>query len=307
MRAGLLLLLLAASAPLGLARRRRERGAQAEADYGLPSSWSAAKRAEIARATAAEAEMRAQRVKRGQQPLPEFPTHSTVCGDRPCRPGEGNMKGYTMWSQPYEHREAYVQSRKRLPPHDPDPSTTYEGLVRVARRIQKGGVVILTAGDWDYREMVYNWLMHAYRLNYFNSLVLAMDAELHADLLQRRVPVFDNSALLDAWNTTCLQRHIQAVRMERHLGVAAIVASGISVLHAEASVVILGDLMPYLRAQPADVDLLFQRDDWPGEPVRLMGTAVNAGLMFVRATKRENVVHFFLDAVKRGLIEFYLR
>ena len=28
-------------------------------------------------------------------------------------------------------------------------------------------------------------------------------------------------------------------------------------------------VVPLLRAQPPDVDMLFQRDDWPAEPVRL--------------------------------------
>ena len=293
------------------ARGRRRGGKRLDdvetIDEGLPAHWSAGKRAEVARATKAEGVERERRAKAGLSALPLFPTHTTVCNGRPCRPGEGNMKGYTMWSQPYEHREAYVQSRRRKRPHEPDPTTTYVELVRVAKRIQKDGMVFVTAGDFDYREMIYNWVMHAHQLKYFNSLVLAMDTELFADLGRRRIPAFDNSALLDAWNATCLQRHIQAVRMERHLGIAALVGAGISVFHAEASVVLLRDVMPSLRAQPADVDMLFQRDDWPAEPLRTMGCAVNAGLYFLRASRSTEVVRFVTDAAKRGLIEFYLR
>ena len=83
-----------------------------------------------------------------------------------CRPGEGNLKGYTMWFQPYEHREAYVQSRQRKRPHDPEAETTYAELVAVARRVQKDGMVFVTVGDFDYRELVYNWVLHAHKLGY---------------------------------------------------------------------------------------------------------------------------------------------
>lgn len=301
----LLVVLLAAN---GAGRKQRaDWTADQTVDEGMPASWSPGKRAEIARATEAELHERRKRLERGLPALPLFPTHTTSCNGRPCRPGEGNLKGYKMWSQPYEHREAYVQSRRRKRPHDPDPTTTYSQLVKTASQVQKDGLVVVTAGDWDYREIIINWLLHAHRLGYSNSIVLAMDVELHADLVRRRIPVFDNSALLDEWNATCLQRHIQAVRMERHLGLAAIVSAGISVLHAEASVVFLHDVMPFIRAQPADVDLLFQRDDWPSGPVHSMGTAVNPGFMYLHAVKRDSIVHFILDAIKRGLIEFYLR
>ena len=131
--------------------------------------WTRAKKAEIEKATAAEAHERHRREKAGLAPLPLWPTHATTCSGRPCRPGEGNMKGYQMWSQvssrppqpepepepkpepepepepslgprsptltsrartvqPYEHREAFVQSRTRRMPHRPD-AGTYAALV----------------------------------------------------------------------------------------------------------------------------------------------------------------------------------
>jgi len=40
--------------------------------------------------------------------------------------------------QPYEHREAFVQSRTRRMPHRPDPGT-YAALIAEARRVQKDG------------------------------------------------------------------------------------------------------------------------------------------------------------------------
>jgi hypothetical protein len=59
------------------------------------------------------------------------------------------------------------------------------------------------------------------------------------------------------------------------------------------------------------VDILVQRDEWPAEPVRAVGAAANAGLVYVRspasAARRERVVRFLMGAVERGLVEFYLR
>ena len=54
--------------------------------------------------------------------MPWFPTHAIECDGRPCRPGEGNLKGYRFWGQPYIHREEFVQAQSRRPPHQPEPT-----------------------------------------------------------------------------------------------------------------------------------------------------------------------------------------
>ena len=142
--------------------------------------WTRAKKAEIEKATAAEAHERHRREKAGLAPLPLWPTHATTCSGRPCRPGEGNMKGYQMWSQvsshppqpepepepkpepepepepslgprsltltshartvqPYEHREAFVQSRTRRMPHRPDADTYAELVCHTGLEPQNSG------------------------------------------------------------------------------------------------------------------------------------------------------------------------
>ena len=71
--------------------------------------------------------------------MPWFPTHETVCnGSRLCRPGEGNLKGYKFWGQPYIHREDYVQSRLRTAP-----TGDYARLCTIARRVHKDGLVLV--------------------------------------------------------------------------------------------------------------------------------------------------------------------
>ena len=247
--------------------------------------------------------------------MPWFPTHATMCNGRLCRPGEGNLKHvrentprgwrWKQWTQPYIHREAWVQSRDRQMPHAPDPATHYAALVREAKRVQTRGLVVLTSGDWDYRELVLNWAMHAHNLRWTNALVAAMDRELYDDLRQRRIPVADQSMTLLAWNNTCLQRHIQAVRMERQLAVAALVAAGLDVLHTDATCIFVSDFMPYLRS--LDVDVMVQRDNWPSDPLKRIGTAANAGFNYVRARNAPTAVKMLKSIVDRGLIEFYLR
>jgi hypothetical protein len=214
--------------------------------------------------------------------MPWFPTHSTRCGDRPCRPGEGNLRGYRFWGQPYIHREDYVQSRIRRAPHPADPHAAYAGLCDVARRVHRGRVVLMAAGDWDFREVVHNWLWHAHRFHYTNALVLSMDAELHDELRRRGQPSFDDSANLAEWNITCLQRHIQQVRMERVLALAALVADGFDVLATDATVVFVRDVLPLLVGAPPDIDILAQRDSAPPDVLAHTGSGVNAGLIFVR-------------------------
>ena len=289
-------------------------------DIVLPSEWGPRKRKEIMEAVKAEAHERENRRKRGLPMLPLFPSHTIACAGRPgnrCRPGEGNMKHsmegtgekqrFKQWTQPYEHREAYVQSRSRNPPHQPD-AEHYGELVKVAKSVANDNLVLVTSGDYDYRGLVWNWLQHAKAHGHSNTLVLSMDTPLHKALTAAGVASFDNSANIDAWNGTCLQRHIQAVRTERHIAAAALVASGLDVLYTDASAVIIRPILPYLRDElPKEVDVALQRDDWPSGPLHAMGTAVNAGFIFLRSANADHVVRLVMDAVVRGLIEFYLR
>jgi hypothetical protein len=209
-------------------------------DEGMPTHWSKKKKAEIQAASDAEAHERRRRQAAGLPLLPLFPTHATECNGRACRPGEGNLRHstergvngqfrYKQWTQPYEHREAYVQSRSRRPPHRPD-AAHYAELTRIAKGVAVNRLVLVTAADWDYRALAWNWLAHVRQFGHTNAVILSMDRELHRALTSAGATSFDNSANLDAWNRTCLQRHIQAVRTERHLAMAALVASGLDVL-----------------------------------------------------------------------------
>ena len=254
--------------------------------------------------------------RREAEVMPWFPTHATICGGQRCRPGEGNLKHvrentdrgwrYKQWTQPYIHREAWVQSRSREMPHAPDPATKYAQLVGVAKSVASKGLVVMTSGDWDYRGLVLNWLLHARRLHWSNTLVLAMDRELYDELMRRQIAVSDHSGLVNEWNDTCLQRYIQRVRMERHLAVAALLGAGLDVLHTDATCIFVRDFVPFLLSVP-DVDVLAQRDSWPSDPVRQVGSAANAGLVYARGRRGSAAVDFWKATVDRGLIEFYLR
>ena len=244
--------------------------------------------------------------------MPWFPWHNLTCnGTLPCRPGEGNTKGYRFWGQPYIHREEYVQSRHRKPPQQPDHKVEYARLCALARHVQMNNLVLVSAADWDFRRIILNWVMHAHKLGYSNALVLSMDAPLHSELRRRGIPSYDNSAHLDAWNATCLQRHIQRVRMERVLCVGALLSAGIDVLHTDATVVFHKDILPFFSALPRDVDFLAQRMEAPPDVIKHTGSGVNPGLLFMRApassARREAIVPFILAIIQRGLVEFYHR
>ena len=49
----------------------------------------------------------------------------------------------------------------RLADRVPDRSAAHTprlGQIAEARRVQKEGMVVVTSGDWDYREIVLNWV-----------------------------------------------------------------------------------------------------------------------------------------------------
>ena len=85
------------------------------------------------------------------------PMHKTVCDGRPCRPGEGNLKGYAHWKQPYEPpAEGIVKTLSKRPVHEPT-REHYASLIDAATSVQSGGLVLLAAADFDYRELALNW------------------------------------------------------------------------------------------------------------------------------------------------------
>lgn len=86
--------------------------------------------------------------------------------------------------------------------------------------------------------------------------------------------------------------------MERHLAAGALVSAGYDVLLADATAVLVKPVLPFLRSQPGNIDLFFQRDDWPIDAVRRMGCAVNAGFVYMRAARGEQVAALVRDMVR---------
>lgn len=83
----------------------------------------------------------------------------------------------------------------------------------------------------------------------------------------------------------------------------------LQVLLCDATAVMLRDPLPMLRAAPAAV--LLQRDDWPSTAVNELGTAANAGFVWLRGggdtARAASLVKLVERVVARGLVEFYLR
>ena len=151
--------------------------------------------------------------------------------------------------------------------------------------------------------------MRRARLGLRNGLVYALDREVHAYLTEQRVPSFDGSANLDAWNLTRLQRHIQAAEAERHLAAAAIAASGLNVLLTEASHVMLRDATPMLyAAAKANVDAAFGRSACNGKPPIGCGFWWNLAFLIGQSEpQRGRSVAWQLGGIRTGSVDFYLR
>ena len=63
-----------------------------------------------------------------------------------------------------------------------------------------------------------------------------------------------------------------------------------------------------LTSVPGQVDMLVQREGGPAQAVERLGCGVNSGFAFVRGQARgAEAAKFLLDAVQRGLVEFYNR
>ena len=78
--------------------------------------------------------------------------HQTVCSGRPCRPGEGNLKGYGHWYQPYEDLPIPKELIKTAP-HSAVPTGHYAALVKTGWRVQQDKFVVLAVADYDFREL----------------------------------------------------------------------------------------------------------------------------------------------------------
>ena len=112
--------------------------------------------------------------------------HKLDCGGRPCNPGEGNLKGYKHWSQPYEDTPLSATLLKH-PPHTPN-GPHYEALIEAARNVHRRKFVIISTADFDYRFLAENWHVAMKRAAQ-PALLYALDNEVGAHLHARGIQV----------------------------------------------------------------------------------------------------------------------
>ena len=192
----------------------------------------------------------------GDEPCP---LHKTVCGDHICRPGEGNLKGYGHWSQPYKQTDVPKDAPKYVPgwTNTHFPAERYVPLVTLAKERQRDGIIIFTAADFDYREHAENWWLFTQRAGVANALVHSLDNEAYDYFRSKNIPAANGTGSMDAWLSSRLQRHIQRALAERHMAAAALVYAGLSVLMMDSTAVLVRDPMPYLRSgAPGDISAM---------------------------------------------------
>lgn len=240
------------------------------------------------------------------------PMHKVMCGDRYCRPGEGNIKGYEHWKQPYEPPSEEgltrnlphgVLAKAGVPFH-------YASLLATASKVQQDGMVVFCAADFDYRELAENWFTSARRAGMSNMFVYSLDNDAFGYLSSKGVTTVNGTANLNAWSQTRLVRHIQRALAERHMALAAIAASGMDVLLMDTTHVITRDLMPYFRAK-TETDLLAQRGGCISKKHLSLGCSVVWNFLFLRgstsAERRDLMVRYVEAALDLGMVDFYLR
>ena len=239
--------------------------------------------------------------------------HKTVCGDHICRPGEGNLKGYEHWKQPYESNP--LGGLSRFPAHGWSrsaafPDAVYETLVAKARSAVPEGsnFLALTVADFDFRLLAENWYT-ATQATATPALVHALDNEVFSYLSARGVAVHNGTANLLAWESTKLQRHIQRALAERHMAAAALVSAGFDVLMCDTTHVLKRSVEPFFRVQPAQVDLFAQRGNCNARKERA-GCGARWNFMFMRgssAAARPRILRFVQSAMDTGMVDFYMR
>ena len=241
------------------------------------------------------------------------PMHTTVCGDHTCRPGEGNLKGYKHWSQPYEPAPLAGLSKRAAHGWSKGsafPSDKYTGLVAAALRVQRHRLVAMTVADFDFRLLAENWFQHAQRAD-TPAIVHALDSEAFDYLTARGVATHNGTDNLLAWSSTKLQRHIQRALAEKHMAAAALVASGLDVLMLDSTHVLVRSPIAYFSTpQLAAVDLLAPRGACNAQRQHA-GCSVTWNSLFLRgsapAPRRDRVLRYMQAAVDTGMIDFYLR
>ena len=241
------------------------------------------------------------------------PMHKNVCGDHVCRPGEGNLKGYEHWKQPYESKP--LGGLSKYPAHDWSrgaafPDDKYASLVAAARSAVPGGssFIALTVADFDFRLLAENWYTAAKAVA-TPALVHALDSDVFSYLTARGVPAHNGTANLQAWESTKLQRHIQRALAERHMAAAALVSAGFDVMMCDTTHVLRRSAEPFFRAQPAQVDLFAPRGNCNARKERA-GCGARWNFMLMRgssAAARPRVLKFVQSAMDTGMIDFYLR
>uniref|UniRef100_A0A7S0L4Y5 Nucleotide-diphospho-sugar transferase domain-containing protein n=1 Tax=Coccolithus braarudii TaxID=221442 RepID=A0A7S0L4Y5_9EUKA len=234
------------------------------------------------------------------------PMHRTVCEGRPCRPGEGNLKGYHHWSQPYEPPSDEGKIR-----YAPFGVGDYAPLISRARAVAREGFVVFAAADYDYREMVENWWRSAQRAKVAeHALVYCLDAESMVYLSAKGLATVNGTSNYLVWMRTRLHRHIQRALAERHTALLSLAEAGLDVLLTDASHVFLRPGLQAYFAQHTDVDVLVQRGKCnPAKHV--VGCSLVWNFLFLRgsapAERRTRISGWLKASVNLGMVDFYLR
>ncbi|KAL6599545.1 hypothetical protein ACP70R_045682 [Stipagrostis hirtigluma subsp. patula] len=142
----------------------------------------------------------------------------------------------------------------RMPP--PRAFRLTRDMVRARAR---GGVIVVTFGNYAFLDFILTWARHLTDLGVDNLLVGAMDTKLLRELYLRGVPVFDMGSKMATEDAGWGSPTFHKMGREKVLLINALLPFGYELLMCDTDMVWLKNPLPYLARYP-DADLLTSSD-----------------------------------------------
>jgi hypothetical protein len=164
-------------------------------------------------------------------------------------------------------------------------------VVEAARLRATGNGVVIAFADYNYRDVLMNWLVAMATQGIENYLVIALDTQLHALLVERRIPVVLSE----------LSGDLRALWIRRIEIFASLCAAGVDFIHSDVDAVWLRDPEPFLQELQADL-IVSQGTVWPPDVHRQFGFVVCCGFFKLRSTavSRRLLAGLAQDVVRTG-------
>jgi hypothetical protein len=147
-------------------------------------------------------------------------------------------------------------------------------IVEAARHQSLGGCTIIAFADSRYIDVLLNWLTALTVSGIENYLIVALDYELHAFLLERKIPVV----------LSAVRGDLSALWVRRIDVFAALCDAGIDFVHSDVDAVWMRDPRDSFLADPNSDLIVSQGTIWPPDVHQQFGFVLCCGFFQLRST-----------------------